>query len=971
MGRTAYWQAGGREYPGRALGDANRGRSWPSSVVSTRRGPLRRPPRAAGFSVSGVRLDGSSQERGAGLAGAGAGNSAAGFSDCCVVGTPGVPRGGATIASWHRGFSSRRPAGTAQASSGRSRPSARAGAARRAGLRPSPDRPQRPRRPRARGPRRGLRRERGGAATRRDARPLRPRGRAGRPRARGRAAAAHDRRRLPARHACARRRPPLRRRRLHDPPRRPRRTRGGRGHARRGAGVDDGRRDRRRRRARRGRGPERVAYATQTTLSVDETAEIVAVLRRRFPAIEGPDEGDICYATTNRQQAVKELAAEVDVVLVIGSKNSSNSNRLVETAQAAGVEAHLIEDESEIDERGSRASNRRADRGRVGARAPRAARLRLVPGARRRGAASRARPRGRVLPAAGRGPPDRSRRLERAATEGFVPFRGYRTWYRIVGEPRPARCRCSACTAGPARRRPTHERLERLADEGRQVVAYDQLGCGDSDRPDDDSLWTLELFVSEVQAVRDALGARPRPPARHLVGRDARPGVRAHPAGGARDARPLLHARERRPVGRGDRPAARRARAGRDGGGVQRRRTSAGSTRPPPEMEAVEGEAQPEGLRGDVGPERVDVHRPSRGLDDARAARARSGFRRWSSAAPTTCAPRRSRTSSSTASPAPRTVVLEHSAHTPVVEEPERYRAVVGDFLGRVEAKPLGAMSRGLTFGSPWSSGPPDLDRQRLRLDPVARASARSASACGSVTTIRSVSSSPRSLRRRSARGSGRTPGPPARARRRARGRARPRSAPSAAQPRSFSRSTSSSSGSELLARGPQPAVAELLEVACLERRLHLRQPRAEPRAEHAQVRLVAEADAAPRRRSSTSFTRSSSLISSRWRRAASEPYDRRPPQRLAQLDVLLGASLPAELDHLAELGDLGEQRGRRPRPRSGQPARCTESGAPSQAPATRFRQSSSARNGITGAITRSPWTSAYQSVLNAASSNE
>ncbi len=96
--------------------------------------------------------------------------------------------------------------------------------------------------------------------------------------------------------------------------------------------------------------PRRVAYATQTTLSVDETASIVAVLRRRFPDIAGPDEGDICYATTNRQQAVKELAAQVDVVLVIGSRNSSNSNRLVETARAAGVAAYLIEDESSIDE---------------------------------------------------------------------------------------------------------------------------------------------------------------------------------------------------------------------------------------------------------------------------------------------------------------------------------------------------------------------------------------------------------------------------------------------------------------------------------------------------------------------------------------------------------------------------------------------------------------------------------------------
>lgn len=97
--------------------------------------------------------------------------------------------------------------------------------------------------------------------------------------------------------------------------------------------------------------PERVAYVTQTTLSVDETAEIIAVLRRRFPAIEGPDEGDICYATTNRQQAVKDLATDVELVLVIGSQNSSNSNRLVETARAAGVEAHLIDDEGGIDER--------------------------------------------------------------------------------------------------------------------------------------------------------------------------------------------------------------------------------------------------------------------------------------------------------------------------------------------------------------------------------------------------------------------------------------------------------------------------------------------------------------------------------------------------------------------------------------------------------------------------------------------
>jgi 4-hydroxy-3-methylbut-2-enyl diphosphate reductase len=93
-----------------------------------------------------------------------------------------------------------------------------------------------------------------------------------------------------------------------------------------------------------------LAYITQTTLSVDETREIVAVLKRRFPQIEGPEKEDICYATSNRQWAVKELLGEVELLLVIGSTNSSNSNRLVEVAHAAGVAAHLIDDDTEIDE---------------------------------------------------------------------------------------------------------------------------------------------------------------------------------------------------------------------------------------------------------------------------------------------------------------------------------------------------------------------------------------------------------------------------------------------------------------------------------------------------------------------------------------------------------------------------------------------------------------------------------------------
>ena len=91
------------------------------------------------------------------------------------------------------------------------------------------------------------------------------------------------------------------------------------------------------------------AYVTQTTLSVDETGEIIKVLRRRFPDIRAPRKEDICYATSNRQWAVKEMLLEIDLLLVIGSANSSNSNRLVETARAAGTPAHLIDDESEID----------------------------------------------------------------------------------------------------------------------------------------------------------------------------------------------------------------------------------------------------------------------------------------------------------------------------------------------------------------------------------------------------------------------------------------------------------------------------------------------------------------------------------------------------------------------------------------------------------------------------------------------
>jgi 4-hydroxy-3-methylbut-2-enyl diphosphate reductase len=96
--------------------------------------------------------------------------------------------------------------------------------------------------------------------------------------------------------------------------------------------------------------PDRVAYVSQTTLSVDETRAIIARLRERFPNITGPRTDDICYATTNRQAAVKQMASGCDLVLVIGSQNSSNSQRLVEVAREHGAEAHLIDNASQVDE---------------------------------------------------------------------------------------------------------------------------------------------------------------------------------------------------------------------------------------------------------------------------------------------------------------------------------------------------------------------------------------------------------------------------------------------------------------------------------------------------------------------------------------------------------------------------------------------------------------------------------------------
>jgi 4-hydroxy-3-methylbut-2-enyl diphosphate reductase len=95
--------------------------------------------------------------------------------------------------------------------------------------------------------------------------------------------------------------------------------------------------------------PEHLAYVTQTTLSVDDAADVIAALKQKYPDIVEPKKGDICYATTNRQEAVKFMAPQVDVVIVVGSPNSSNSNRLREVAEKKGASAYMVDNAAEID----------------------------------------------------------------------------------------------------------------------------------------------------------------------------------------------------------------------------------------------------------------------------------------------------------------------------------------------------------------------------------------------------------------------------------------------------------------------------------------------------------------------------------------------------------------------------------------------------------------------------------------------
>ena len=230
-----------------------------------------------------------------------------------------------------------------------------------------------------------------------------------------RRAPADDRRHLPAGDQGPRRGQEVRRRGLHDRADRPRRARGGRGDDGGGARAHRADRERARTSTRsRSRIPSKVAYISQTTLSVDETRAIIDRLRERFPAIVGPRTDDICYATTNRQAAVKQLARECDLVLVIGSRNSSNSNRLVEVAREHGADSYLIDNEAQVRERvAGRQAGRRHHLGRERARGARAAPRRVLPRPRdERRPGARGGPGGRPLHAPQGDPPgDGGRRV--------------------------------------------------------------------------------------------------------------------------------------------------------------------------------------------------------------------------------------------------------------------------------------------------------------------------------------------------------------------------------------------------------------------------------------------------------------------------------------------------------------------------------------------------------------------------------
>ena len=267
-----------------------------------------------------------------------------------------------------------------------------------------------------------------------------------------RARAEDHRRDLPAGHQGAPRGAAVRRRRLRHPADRPRGPRGGRGHRRRGARAHPAGADAPTTSPSiEVRDPAKVAWLSQTTLSVDETMTTVDAIRERFPLLLDPPRDDICYATQNRQMAVKEIAADADLVIVVGSGNSSNSVRLVEVALEAGAKAsYRVDDASEIDEAWLEGvAHGRRHLGRVGARGPgrrgagvpgRARLPRRAGGAHRRGVAD-------LRAAAGAAPRHPGRRAGRLSSSACrVPSAGLERRDARSGPPalRSATCRSAS-----------------------------------------------------------------------------------------------------------------------------------------------------------------------------------------------------------------------------------------------------------------------------------------------------------------------------------------------------------------------------------------------------------------------------------------------------------------------------------------------------------------------------------------------
>jgi pimeloyl-ACP methyl ester carboxylesterase len=268
--------------------------------------------------------------------------------------------------------------------------------------------------------------------------------------------------------------------------------------------------------------------------------------------------------------------------------------------------------------------------------------------------------------------------------EGFVEFRGFRTWYRVSGEPSPGTVPLLCLHGGPGSSHAYFAPLEKLADEDRQIVVYDQLGCGDSDRPDDPALWSVELFVEEVGAVRAALGLDRV----HLLGQSwggmlAQEYALTQPA----ELCSLVLSSTLASTDQWTAEARRLLAELGPGAGVKEFEAAhfCRLGPPPPELKLWQGKRNVAVYEAMWGPNEWTCSGVLAGWD----VRERLGEIR----VPTLvlsgrydeCTPTVAETMIEGIAGAEH-VVFEHSAHIPFVEEPERYRAVLVDFLRRVEA---------------------------------------------------------------------------------------------------------------------------------------------------------------------------------------------------------------------------------------------------------------------------------------------